>query len=100
MAQQYPFGVNAPMGQQTGAYAHLANPFSMPPNPPWVPGNRHGSEELGGRARSFAERARPRSRERERRTVSPVTRTPLSARAYRQRTEGVEQEVRFDDLDA
>ena len=36
----------------------------------------------------------------ERRTVSPVSRTPVSPRAYRQRAEGVEQEVRFDDFEA
>ena len=43
MAQQFPFGVNAPTAQS--AYAHLANPFSMPPNPPWIRGNRHDDDD-------------------------------------------------------
>ena len=94
-SQPFPYGVNPP---PSGAFSHLGNPFGLPPRPPWVAGNQHGSVELGGRARSPAERARPRSRER--RTISPVSRTPISARAGRPRAEGVEQEIRFDDFDA
>ena len=96
-SQQCPYGVNVPASPTSGAFAHLHNPFALPPRRPWVAGNEHGSVELGGRARSPGERARPRSRER--RTVSPVSRTPVTTRAYRQRAEGVEQEVCLDDFE-
>ena len=106
--QQFPFGVNNPTGQPStnqqpasGAFAHLANPFAIPPRPPWAHGNRHGSVELGGRARSPTERARPRSRERrDGRTISPIGRAPKSPQAYRQRAEGVERETKIEDLDS
>ena len=101
--QQFPFGVNNPTNQQpaNGAFAILANPFAIAPKPPWAHGDRHGSVELGGRARSPTERARPRSRERRAgRTISPIGRAPKSPQAYRQRAEGVESETKIEDLDS